>query len=68
MSLSEICDLLFCSQGSGDSDLIGIENQPEFGYKENQGYQSSYGDFYGGGNDAPVRRNDSDPDIPATYL
>jgi hypothetical protein len=55
-----------CSQGSGDSDLIGVEDRPEFGYKENQGYQESYGDFYGGAdNGNSVMDNVDDP---ATYL
>lgn len=56
----------FYSQGSGDSDLIGVEDRPEFGYKENEGFQGSYGDFYGvGNNSSPI---DDNPDVPATYL
>jgi len=60
--------MLFCSQGSGDSDLIGIEDMPEFGYKDNQGFQSSYGDFYGGNPDISASVGNDNPDIPATYL
>ncbi|CAB3365089.1 Hypothetical predicted protein [Cloeon dipterum] len=50
------------SQNSGDSELIGVEDKPDFAYN-NDNFQSSYGNFYG-----DVDKSDYDLDTPATYL
>ncbi|XP_065341978.1 cadherin-23-like [Cloeon dipterum] len=52
------------SQHSGDSELIGVEDKPDFAYN-NDNFQSSYGNFYGDVDKSDVPY---DLDTPATYL
>ncbi|XP_059472061.1 cadherin-23-like [Neocloeon triangulifer] len=53
------------SQHSGDSELIGIEDKPDFAY-ENQNFQSN---FYGQDETLPPPyQTSNNPDVPSTYL